>query len=1078
MEPFIQNVNQLFQKEIVDIPRFINETRESFEKDIIGIPASYKIYTIISPIFYFFDKYLNADIGANSQILQKFIQLTKIDRIDGLKGDTTISVSLQNHATILNISQYKSLKYLYYSNSGLGIENQLNSANSTCCKLFLILTENILDFSKMLRKITQIIQIIEKTTIAYFIETLSIYQTIERDKSILIIRNLLTEIRDIFHQFDTNILNLDFLFIFFSNVMLDKDTDKNNYYYLFYTFLNYLCSIGIMREYSINELLLEHDSQIFQSHIQKLYINPNTFEKFNFTELYTNLQNSYNQTVYNNLQEDMDKMSIRNEYNNFLDEIHAELDRYASVSKVFKFKRKDIIIDLKPSGLYNYKQIGGSCTFYSYYNLVLNKLFLNNCDLYLSNKLKAVKNVVDPILNIHYIMFYSFCICNDNEYTHSDFSSNKIFHFNYLYNILIKNNFIRMEITRFYPKKSLVIFSKSPLIDTLLYTNLDGYFESIIENKTIDTIVVEHTHLYMEELNNYLNSTINHIRNKNPINILDIQQVLLKNRNNLIPLVSHFLEIKCLEYIKVKYDIYLIYLWYFMQLHAQSSTIKVLTSGSEIKVFYVLEPIYSITDIDTSKCGSQIECITKKCKYDVFNNVFIQNIDVFLNKFHFVELYNLSEMINANFLEKDIYTINDILHFEYCGFIFIEKYSDKYDNYENMIYDSSIFTTKFTYESNTYADKNKKIYKLISLYSRLNYLIKNKEIHSFFKEKYIAQQQNIIDLIKDIMIQNINIKYDNLNFENELQSFLSNELHPPFPKMYLIFILSNKKYLIINDIAECRIAMFYSYLHMIESNTIIIKGHTDPHQIHHNIQHLLNNKPELLNFVNELPIHSKWMANYNLNIVDTNKFQKNSQEYLVVKPDYFSQASKILSRFGCNRQNYHEFIVLFPIEQIDSACIAYNSIPHNIPYEWIQQRFSGNSPNFYYIRPYMNIIEYIKPNFDTFKIKKLNGTNSKFNMFICIKKNKTIIELNFFENNLDINGCFYYKNGEKYKLDFNISLPFRALLSETTPYLCYKNNQNQVFIDVIHTNANWFKSDSIPYINFWSKDDFVKNIRI
>ena len=103
MDPFIKNVNELFQKEIVNIPQFIVDTQESFEKDILGVSASYPINTIISPIFYFFDRYLNDNIGSYSHILKKFIQITKIDKIDGLTNDIIIDVSLYNHATIFNI---------------------------------------------------------------------------------------------------------------------------------------------------------------------------------------------------------------------------------------------------------------------------------------------------------------------------------------------------------------------------------------------------------------------------------------------------------------------------------------------------------------------------------------------------------------------------------------------------------------------------------------------------------------------------------------------------------------------------------------------------------------------------------------------------------------------------------------------------------------------------------------------------------------------------------------------------------------------------------------------------------------
>ncbi len=194
MDPFIKNVNELFQKEIVNILQFIVDTQESFEKDIMGIGSNYPINTIISPIFYFFDRYLNATIGADIQKLKKFIQLTKIDTIDGLTNDIVIDVLLYNHATIFNIFKYKSSHYLYYSNSGLGIENQLNKTNSTSCKLFLIHMPNILDFKTILEKIIEILKIIEKATIALFIGILSPFQQSRRDVIIQQLEVIMNEI--------------------------------------------------------------------------------------------------------------------------------------------------------------------------------------------------------------------------------------------------------------------------------------------------------------------------------------------------------------------------------------------------------------------------------------------------------------------------------------------------------------------------------------------------------------------------------------------------------------------------------------------------------------------------------------------------------------------------------------------------------------------------------------------------------------------------------------------------------------------------------------------------------------------
>ena len=143
-----------------------------------------------------------------------------------------------------------------------------------------------------------------------------------------------------------------------------------------------------------------------------------------------------------------------------------------------------------------------------------------------------------------------------------------------------------------------------------------------------------------------------------------------------------------------------------------------------------------------------------------------------------------------------------------------------------------------------------------------------------------------------VIIQNINIKYDNDNFDLELATFINNNGLTTVTDSYLIFILSNKKYLILNDDDECANTIFYTYLNTMDKDTIIIKGNISVEKMYRNIRHLLNGKNELLDFNNDTYTHSKWIANYNIEFIDKNKFKTNSQEYLVVKPDYFSPVSK------------------------------------------------------------------------------------------------------------------------------------------------------------------------------------------
>ena len=232
MDQFIQNVKNIFDKEIVDIPKFINECSENLDKDSGYVKSAYQISTILCPLYYFFDNYLNKDIGAYVQHRDWFLYKTKIADMKVFdKRDRIIDIIYRNHATRFYIFQHKSNDYLYYSNSGLGIENQLNSVNSTSCKLFLINMPNITNFLVILENFIKILHIVEKAPIISFGR--QTFRSIDITNQQRILSELevpLNVIKSIITNFDITILNKDFLVIFFTDVISDKN--KINYYYL------------------------------------------------------------------------------------------------------------------------------------------------------------------------------------------------------------------------------------------------------------------------------------------------------------------------------------------------------------------------------------------------------------------------------------------------------------------------------------------------------------------------------------------------------------------------------------------------------------------------------------------------------------------------------------------------------------------------------------------------------------------------------------------------------------------------------------------------------------------------------
>jgi hypothetical protein len=159
--------------------------------------------------------------------------------------------------------------------------------------------------------------------------------------------------------------------------------------------------------------------------------------------------------------------------------------------------------------------------------------------------------------------------------------------------------------------------------------------------------------------------------------------------------------------------------------------------------------------------------------------------------------------------------------------------------------------------------------------------------------------------------------------------------------------------------------------------------------------------------------HSIWINKYNIIFDQLKYFVYLGKNYIYdLKIKYFHSLSIILARFGLHEENQDEYILLFP----ESVLI----------------------PN-YLIHLYIN-----------------------FNFFICIKKTKTIIEINIVNNKVDINNCYLLKKGNKYKLEFNNYYPFLSNFTEITPYLCYKEN-NKIYIETIVSNAFWYLSTTKIY---------------
>jgi hypothetical protein len=91
------------------------------------------------PIFYLFDNHdLNKDLGYNNDCRKIIRRELDLDILMKLNPENIIDIGFSSHSTIIYKFENQERKYIYYSNSGLGIENQFIKNHSTACRIYYI----------------------------------------------------------------------------------------------------------------------------------------------------------------------------------------------------------------------------------------------------------------------------------------------------------------------------------------------------------------------------------------------------------------------------------------------------------------------------------------------------------------------------------------------------------------------------------------------------------------------------------------------------------------------------------------------------------------------------------------------------------------------------------------------------------------------------------------------------------------------------------------------------------------------------------------------------------------------------
>ena len=95
-----------------------------------------KTYMCKPPVYYLFDGYINENIGSSSEHNKNVAELLDIfDNTHIIPKNITYSTH-PTHATIFYKFDYNNKYYIYYSNSGLGINNNITINNCVAPKVY------------------------------------------------------------------------------------------------------------------------------------------------------------------------------------------------------------------------------------------------------------------------------------------------------------------------------------------------------------------------------------------------------------------------------------------------------------------------------------------------------------------------------------------------------------------------------------------------------------------------------------------------------------------------------------------------------------------------------------------------------------------------------------------------------------------------------------------------------------------------------------------------------------------------------------------------------------------------------
>lgn len=1086
---------EIIKKDVMDLIKS-HEIKNYIENSFTFYNINYKdtltktnLYTIMFPIYHLFDNDIRNDIGSTMDSLKKIRKIFKFDELFGLIENNIHNTILTFHATLLYKINKDNKHYIYYSNSGFGIDNHICHDNLVSPNIYFF-GENEELCNLVIEYIEYSLQLLKTCTSVVEITNYSNYHDVKRIlEKIYDYNEILQQKYGVYDNFYENYV-YNFIRILYLNYEKDDKVNEVNQQKMYYTLLDYMVYLFLNTRHQIircttNHLLINMDdfkfintiSSLYQSGLYEKvsamhyherddeydedeydedeYVDENVeYSIYDFFIEYNTSDNLYREAMeakqevnYFEIMEDLkitksDKMKLI-KFNKLINIINCELKQISSICPTLKKKLQVFKLEYNNMfGLFNNAQESGSCTFYSYFNLAINMYIINIFnEKYKIETIKDIANeIIDTFIKFHYIMIYLLCAIHDTKYinyNNKNYSENCYFNNTFLYKIICENNLLD-EINNFYKSDTFIWNNKKPPIDHLLDIVSGGIMQ---KNSGIKKITLTNP---FGNLHDYLEKTVNDIRyNKYDKTIFfdigaDINRkldeifieikLIMNESDGIIEFFDGTLKFNSgidLIFDTLK-EIILIYL-----------LILIIIYSDEYDKTIISDEFYSLNYIESYDPKSS----NNKCSYYYdrekygYRIAFVNYTNALcINNLNKHEIKNISNYIGHGDIFNLIRTtFNTPLN--YCKFI--QRNKEEYDysilhpyDYIMTSYDDSYCET---INDEDYEDFNEEDYESIIQFN-------NVELHYLLFYKYI----NIIKIInnkKNNEVVRQKFMQKKIHIINRVRKIIKKLVYKLGIAInifnshicYMMFVATDGKYFISDG--KNRGYNFLNILYSIQEKTLFYKIPLDFYDSHEKIKYIFEDivrddlweSDDLIKYYNTIDKIDEYICEYGFNLVPlTNMYDYESNKYIILED--FQPDKNILNSSKVFNVNFKCILSRFGINLKDKYILLFDN-------EALIKSTTSNTCE-------INL-----------------KYNNSYKCFVVIQKYDKCIEITFNKDNkVDKNECYLFEKinkDKKYKLIFDLDkrqYPFFSIIPQTSSYLCYLKDDNYS-IDIICSSS-------------------------